>query len=341
MKQLMNTLYITSEECHLKLNNHGIEILKPEGEKLRIPANSIDSIVCFGNTSVTTPLMGYCGKNGISLSFFSEYGKFYGRVETAAHGNILLRSRQFALREQGGEPVSRLVRSFIAGKLGNSRRMLMKAASGIKEGAEEIRKAAEEIAMREKSLWISNDTETLRGLEGSAAASYYSAFSCLLQGENYGFAFNGRHRHPAEDPVNGLLSFLYTLLKNETVSALEAVGLDPYCGFMHSLRPGKPALALDLMEEFRSPLCDRLALSLIHLRQITPADFEPQDGTPMLNDAARKRVLNAWQSRKKEAIFHPGSGEKISIGLLPYAQAQILARTVRGDVNEYTAFGWR
>lgn len=341
MKQLLNTLYLTTEECHLKLNNHGIEIEKPEGEKIRIPADSINSIVCFGNTSITTPLIGYCGEKEISLSFFSAYGKFLGRVEAPVHGSILLRQQQFHMQNQGGERVLQLVREILSAKLGNSRRMLIKIASGMQEHETLIRKAAEEIAARENALKQAADIAAMRGLEGNAASSYFCAFAKALNGNKYGFSFDGRQQHPAADPVNGLLSFLYTLLKNETVSALEAVGLDPYCGFMHSLRPGKPSLALDLMEEFRSSLCDRLALSLIHLKQITPKDFIMEHGLPRLTADARHTVLNAWQKRKREEIQHPLLHEHIPIGLLPFAEAQLLARMIRGETEAYTAFGWR
>ena len=341
MRQLLNTLYVTTSECRLNLSNHGIEINKPDGTKVRVPLVDLESILCFGSTTITTPLMGYCGENGISLAFFTEYGRFMARVEGPTHGSVLLRKAQFRFLEENNQGVIDLCRRIVETKLANSREILLRSARDIGAEGEPLRVSATAIANYRQKVEQAESIDSIRGLEGAAAAAYFRGFSYLIRENETGFRFEGREQHPARDPINGLLSYLYTLLANDAVAAMEAVGLDPQCGFFHSLRPGKPSLALDMMEPFRSPLCDRLALALIHRRQITPDSFTEHDGLPMLTHEARQMVLNAWQSRKRKELLHPELHERIPVGLLIFAQAQLLARFLRGEADEWQPFRWR
>ena len=338
MKQLQNTLYILTPDTYLFLQNETIAVKVGGVEKVRIPSHTISSIYCFGNVTVSTPLIGFCGERGISLVFLSEYGRFYGRVQGPVSGNILLRRRQFAALE---DPVQRtqLVRSILLGKLANSKLFLMRQRRERPGREAEITPAIERLTEAARRVQDCPSVDSMRALEGVAAAAYFSAMPAMLDGSK--FQFSGRNRRPPEDPVNAVLSFLYTLLKNDVQSALEGVGLDPTAGFLHTLRPGRPALALDLMEELRAPLCDRLMLALIHRGQISEKSFDQLTAPVLLSEAGRKAVVAAWQKRKQETITHPFLGEKIPVGLIPHAQAQLLARVLRGEMDEYPPFVWR
>lgn len=338
MKQLLNTLYILTPDTYLFLENETFGVKIGGEEKVRVPAHTITSVYCFGNVTVSTPLIGYCGQRGISLIFLSEYGKFYGRIQGPVQGNILLRRRQFAALDDLVFS-KRLVRSILLGKLVNSREFLLRVRRERKEKEEIFSDSIQKIARIAEELRESSSIDSMRGLEGAAAAVYYAAFSAMLVNEE--MKFGGRNRRPPEDPVNALLSFLYTLLKNDVQSAIEGVGLDPAAGFLHTLRPGRPALALDLMEELRAPLCDRLAVALINRGQITRKHFEQLTPPVLLGENGRKIVLKAWQERKKEQIQHPFLQEKIPIGLIPHAQAMLLARVLRDELDEYPPFHWR
>lgn len=342
MKKLQNTLYIFTEDSYLFVQNEAIVVKVGGTEKIRIPSHTIDNIFCFGNTTVSTPLIAFCGEKGIGLAFFSNYGKFYARISGSVHGNILLRRRQFAELD---DPFfsSRLVRSFLLGKLLNAKELLARSR---REQDNSTRKSAlseVEGRLTELSLQMSDclAVDSLRGLEGVAAAAYFGVFDQMIKSGDAAMHFSGRNRRPPEDPVNAVLSFLYTLLKNDVQSALEGVGLDPAAGFLHTLRPGRPALALDLMEELRAPLCDRLALSLINRGQLTSESFESLSAPVLLTEKARKTIVAAWQARKQETITHPFLQEKIPIGLVAFSQAQLLARVIRGDLDEYPPFHWR
>lgn len=338
MKQLKNTLYILTPGTYLALQNEAIAVKVGGTEKVRVPASTIDSICCFGNITVSTPLIAFCGQRGISLCFFSEYGKFYGRIQGPVHGNILLRRRQFAAMEDYNQR-TRFARSFLLGKLASEKGFLLRMRREHNEEAEDLTLAIDKITGISEQLQAATSVDSMRGLEGAAASAYFAAFPAMLNGQ--ALRFSGRNRRPPEDPVNALLSFLYTLLKNDVQSALEGVGLDPAAGFLHALRPGRPALALDLMEELRAPLCDRLALALIHRRQITERSFEQLTPPVLLSEAGRKTVLTAWQKRKQETIRHPFLEESIPIGMIPHAQAMLLARVIRGELDEYPPFHWR
>lgn len=338
MKHLLNTLYILTEGSYLHLQNETIAVQVGGTEKVRIPAHTIDSIYCFGDVTVSTPLIGFCGQHNITIAFFSPFGRFYGRMQGPVSGNILLRRMQFAAVD---DPVtqSRLVKHILLGKLYNSRQFLLRQSRERPESAESFSEAASRISCCAAELENSISVEEMRGIEGAAAAAYFSVFSHMLAKDT--FSFSGRNRRPPEDPINALLSFVYTLLKNDVQSALEAVGLDPAAGFLHSLRPGRPALALDLMEELRAPLCDRMVVSLVNLGQISKKSFEQTVPPVLLSEQGRKAVITAWQKRKQDMIVHPFLKEKIPIGLIPYTQARLLSRVLRGELDEYPPFAWR
>lgn len=342
MKHLQNTLYITTEDSYLFWENECIAVKIGGVEKVRIPSHTIESILCFGNTTVSTPLIRYCGERGIGLTFLSENGIFYGRMQGPASGNVLLRQRQFI---SSADPVfaTRIAANFLCGKLLNEKNMLLRAARDKKEEntAEKLRKKAAEIAGMAEELQTPASCDSLRGLEGVAAGLYFSCFDDMLRAKDTSLKFDIRSRRPPKNEVNAVLSFVYMLLKNDMQSALEAVGLDPACGYLHTLRPGRPALALDLMEELRAPLCDRLVLALFNRGQLGKKNFICELGEYTIEDKARKLILSSWQARKRESILHPFLKEKIPIGLIPFVQAQLLARVLRGDLDEYPPFIWR
>ena len=340
MRQLKNTLYITTEDSYLFWENECIAVKVGGVEKVRIPAISIESIVCFGNTSVSTPLIRFCGERGIGLTFLSENGRFYGRINGPVSGNVLLRQRQFL---SCSDPLfsARMASHFLCGKLLNEKNMLMRAARETADDEREkrLKDKALEIAGLSKDLKEPLSTAAMRGIEEAAAAAYFSCFDMMLKTKE--MRFEERSRRPPKNEVNAVLSFLYMLLKNDVQSALEAVGLDPACGYLHTLRPGRPALALDIMEELRAPLCDRMALALFNRGQLDKKDFDLELGQCLIEEKARKLLISSWQNRKKETVQHPFIKEKIEIGLIPFVQAQLLARVLRGDLDEYPPFIWR
>ena len=309
-------------------------------EKTRIPAHTIEAIICLCNTSVSTPFIGFCGDNGISLSFHSDNGRFYGRVYGHVSGNVLLRKKQYQLIDSG-ESVE-IVRNMILGKIINSRNVLMRASRNTsEEKAVTLKAQAEKLLEQEKLLASAQNIDSIRGVEGAAASIYFRAFASMLKTSDPEMAFDKRSRRPPENRVNALLSFTYMLLKNDMQSALESVGIDPAAGYLHTLRPGRPSMALDLMEELRSPLCDRFVISLVNLKQITASDFDTEGIEFLLKDKARRKVIQEWQLRKKEIIMHPYLKEKIPIGLIPYCQAMLLALYFKGDLDGYPPFIWR
>lgn len=342
MKPLQNTLYVLTPDSYLFWENGCIGIRVGGEEKVRVPAHTIESILCFGNATVSTPLIRFCGLNGIALSFLSENGQFYGRIHGPASGNVLLRQRQFLLCADPAAS-ARYASGFLCGKLLNSKNLLLRAAreSPDPAAAGRLRTAAAAIADMAESLEPPASLESLRGVEGAAAQLYFACFDEMLRAKDPQLRFEQRSRRPPKNEVNAVLSFAYALLKNDMQAALEAVGLDPACGFLHTLRPGRPALALDLMEELRAPLCDRFVLALFNRGQLRAADFTNEAGQYAIADSARKQILSAWQARKRESIQHPFLKEKIPIGVIPFAQSSLLARTLRGDLDEYPPFVWR
>lgn len=342
MAKLLNTLYVTTEGSYLFCENEAIAV-KIGGEvKVRLPAHTIETVVCFGNTTVSTPLIAFCGERGIGLVFLSKYGRFYGRVSGPVSGNVLLRRRQYKASEDPEFSVS-FIRDLLSCKLINSRNMLLRSSREHPDvkAAEELKAAAAQLGELGEQLRTENCPETLRGIEGVAAGIYFGQFDRMLKTKSDELCFDVRSRHPPQNPVNAVLSFLYVLLASDIQSALETVGLDPAAGFLHAIRPGRPSLALDLMEELRAPLCDRLVLTLFNRGQLTPTDFKYNSGACTMSEEARRLIISSWQSRKKETILHPFLKEQIEIGLISHIQAKLLARVLRGDLDRYPPFVWR
>jgi CRISPR-associated protein Cas1 len=311
-------------------------------EKTRLPVHTLEAIICFGQMTVSTPLIGFLGERGVGLTFLSRSGRFLGRVEGPVRGNVHLRHAQI-LASHNEEIAGRLACSFVQSKVANSRNILLRGARDHtdRKEAEGLRQAASELAGIGAELCPERGVDTLRGLEGAAASIYWRAFDALIRANREHFFFRQRSRRPPLDRMNALLSFGYALLVNDVRSALEAVGLDPATGFLHALRPGRPALALDLMEELRAWHSDRMALSLVNLRRLKGDDFDVSPTGVRLHDAPRKLVIEAWQKRKREEIMHPFIEQSIPVGLVPFVQAQLLARHLRGDLDGYPAFHWK
>ncbi|MCG7961675.1 MAG: type I-C CRISPR-associated endonuclease Cas1c [Candidatus Thiodiazotropha taylori] len=335
MKKLLNTLYVTRQKSYLHKERETI-VIKQEGDKLgQFPAISIANILCFGQVSVSPFLMGYCGKQGIGLAFYSEYGKFLARVQGPQTGNVLLRRAQYRWADSDDRALS-IARLMVAAKIANGRAVLMREIRNHGENSA-LSEAVSRLATSLRRAKQAQSVAAAMGIEGDAASIYFGVFNELLRDSD--FHFNGRVRRPPTDPVNALLSYLYTLITHECSSALQGVGLDPYVGFLHQDRPGRLSLALDLLEEFRAPWADRFVLTLINRKQIQPWDFiNEASGAVRLTDDARKRLLIAWQERKQVEISHPYLQEKVAIGLLPHCQAMLLARHVRGDTEYYPPY---
>lgn len=343
MKQLLNTLYITTPESYLSLDGENVVINKADEVVARVPLHNLNSIVCFCYSGATPALMGACAERGIGLCFLTPHGKFLARIEGKVQGNVLLRTTQYAwaLNTNNYLAISKM---FLTGKIYNAMKSLERTKRDHPMRVDIDLLDASVKQMKDSIVLISKaeSRDQLMGLEGEAAQAYFRAFpQLILKNEEY-FIFKGRNRRPPLDPVNAMLSFAYTLLGNEIAGALETVGLDPSVGFLHTLRPGRYSLALDILEELRAPFADRFVLNMINLGQVTYRDFErKENGAFYLNDNARKNFLAAWQKKKQEIITHPYLKEKIAWGIVPYAQAMLLARYVRGDLDAYPPFLWR
>lgn len=337
MRILLNTLYITTPEAYISKDGENIVVSVNQEERFRIPAINIEGIVTFGYTGASPGVMKLCADKGISLCFLSPKGRFIGRFQGPVHGNVLLRRAQFSLFENEEERLH-LDRLFIAAKIQNYFSILMRSLRDYGENAE-LEFAAKKLRQLKSRAINAETEENLLGIEGKAATEYFHVFDNMIRQQHEAFPFNGRNRRPPKDAVNAMLSFVYTLLCNDVVAALETVGLDPYVGFFHKLRPGRPSLALDLMEELRAYLGDRLVLSLINRRQVNPSGFvhQGENGIAMTDDC-RNTVIKAYQNRKQEQITHPYLNEKVKIGLIPYIQAMLLARFVRKDLDDYPVF---
>lgn len=338
MKKLLNTLYITRPECYLHKERETVVIKQGDNKLGQFPMLALQNILCFGQVSVSPGLMAACLESGVGLSFFTEFGKFQAQVMGMPRGNVLLRRTQYRWADDEEKSVS-VARLMIAAKVGNCRAVLMREQRN--HGASDaLAHAAEKMAALLENIRHARNVPQLMGLEGEAASVYFGVFNSLLR--SHGFEFSGRVRRPPGDPVNALLSFAYVLLASECASALAGVGLDPYVGFLHQDRPGRKSLALDLMEELRAPLADRFVLTLINRGQMKLDDFVTEaSGAVRLKDDARKAFLTAYQERKKESLKHPYLEESIELGLLPHAQALLLARHLRGDMQYYTPFAVR
>ena len=344
MKKLLNTVYVTSEGASLRKDGENLVAEVDGSERARVPFHMMSSVVVFGGIFVSPPLMQALALLGVTIVLLDRAGRFQARIEGPVSGNVLLRRAQYRASEQPDE----IVRSIVSAKLANQRAVLQRALRDY--GAEmatdqraRIGGVVDRLARILRRVAFTNEgVDVLRGAEGEAAQGYFSVFGDLVRSPDPEICFRGRSRRPPLDPVNALLSFLYTLLTNDCRSAAEGVGLDPAVGFLHRDRPGRPSLALDLMEELRPILADRLALSLINRRQLRSRDFETRDGgAVLLSDAGRRTVLTAWQERKKEERRHPFLDEAAPLGLVPHLQAQLLSRHLRGDLDAYPPWFWK
>ncbi len=343
MKKHLNTLYVTTQGSYLSKEGETVTV-KVDGEiRLRIPVHTISGIVCFGNVSCSPFLMGFCAENNVALSFLTEHGRFLARVQGPVSGNVLLRREQY--RKADDPAFSAGVAKFIlTGKIANCRAVLHRAMRDHSDKINEQEMRAAVLRLNHQLDFFNKDysLDFLRGIEGDSAHIYFNVFDDLIVAQKGAFRFDERNRRPPLDNVNCLLSFIYTLLMHDVRSALETVGLDPAVGFLHRDRPGRPGLALDLMEEFRPFIADRLALSLINLQQVQDKGFRKMDsGAVLMNDDTRKTVLVAYQERKQEEIAHPFLGEKVMIGILFHIQALLMARYLRGDLDGYPPFIWK
>ncbi len=340
MKQLLNTLYVTVQGAWLSRQGETVRV-QVEGEtRLRVPIHTLESVVCFGRVLCSPPLLGLCARRGVGVSFLSRNGRFLARIQGPATGNVLLRRAQYRWADDE-ERCASVARNIVAAKIGNCRQILLRALRE-GDGDEALSGAAAELARHQKRLRNSEPLSTVRGREGDAARRYFGVFDRLIKAQKESFAFRGRSRRPPLDNINALLSFLYTLLAHDTASALEATGLDPAVGYLHRDRPGRPGLALDLMEELRPVLADRVALSLVNRLQLSGKSFRrTETGAVLMNDEARKTVLTAYQNRKREEITHRFLNERMAIGLLPHVQSRLLARCIRGDLDGYPPFFWK
>lgn len=343
MKHLLNTLYVTTQSSYLARDGETVLVRQGKETKLRIPIHTLSGIVCFGQVSCSPPLLGLCGSRGVTVSFLSEQGKFLARVHGPVSGNVLLRREQYR-QADSQEKSAGIARFIVAAKISNSRTALLRAAREHEnpEASAALSEVATTLSRSLQALSSDLPLESIRGIEGDAARNYFSVFDHFITAQKDSFYFLERTRRPPMDPMNALLSFLYTLLVHDVSSALEGVGLDPAVGFLHRDRPGRPSLALDLMEELRPMLADRVALNLVNRLQVQGKQFEiTETGAVSMDDDARKEVLMAWQKKKQEEITHPFINEKVKLGLLPYVQALLLARHLRGDLDAYPPFRWR
>lgn len=343
MKKLQNTLYITQPSVYLSLDGDNIVLLKDEEKLGRLPLHNLESIVAFGYTGASPALMGYCAERNISLLFLTMNGRFLARVIGPSKGNVVLRKKQYLLSED--EQLSaRIARNFIIGKIYNHKWMLERMTRDypLRIDVEQFKETSRHLSSILLEVRACEQLDRLRGLEGQAAVSYNKLFDQMILQQKDDFNFHLRSRRPPLDNVNAMLSLAYTLLSHDTAAALEAVGLDAYVGFLHRDRPGRISLALDLMEELRGVFADKFVLSLINKKLFHKEDFlKKENGAVIMTDEARKKFLAAWQNKKQESITHPYLGEKINWGLVPHAQALLLARHLRNDLDEYPPFLWK
>ncbi|MCF8025675.1 MAG: type I-C CRISPR-associated endonuclease Cas1c [Desulfobacteraceae bacterium] len=343
MKKHLNTLYVTTQGAYLAKEGETVAV-KVDGKVcLKVPIHTIGGIVCFGQVSCSPFLMHFCAEQNVGVSFLTENGRFLAKVEGSISGSVLLRRHHYR-KADDPDFSSQMAKLFVIGKIVNSRSVLQRSLRdhAEKDGSEQIRKASDHLKAKLNEMHSNLPLESVRGTEGDAARTYFSVFDHLITSQKDSFAFKARSRRPPLDKINCLLSFLYTLLVHDIRSALEAAGLDPQVGFLHKDRPGRPGLALDIMEEFRPFIADRLALTLVNLNQVRQAGFQKTASNAVLmDDETRKAVLVAYQKRKQDQIVHPFLEEKVSIGLLFHIQAMLLARCLRGDIDAYPPFIWK
>ncbi|MDP3919323.1 MAG: type I-C CRISPR-associated endonuclease Cas1c [Candidatus Omnitrophota bacterium] len=343
MKKHLNTLFVTSQGAYLSKDGETVAVKVENEVRLRLPIHTLGGIVCFGNVLCSPFLLGFCAERDVTVSFLTTYGRFLARVQGPVSGNVLLRREQYR-RADNPEACAEITQSVLTGKLANCRTVLQRAMRdhNDKVDGQALSDVSTRISRHLERLPQESSIDTLRGIEGDSAHMYFGVFNHLITAQKDDFIFEERNRRPPMDSVNCLLSFIYTLTMHDIRSALETVGLDPAVGFLHRDRPGRPGLALDLMEEFRPFFADRLVLSLINLRQVQKNGFIKTDtGAVFMTDETRKEVLLAYQNRKQDEITHPFLGEKITIGMLFHIQAMLFARYLRGDLDGYPPFIWR
>lgn len=343
MRKLLNTLYITSNDYYLSLDGENLVITQSKKEIGRLPLHNLEAVVTCGYAGASPALMEKCAANNISMTFLSITGRFRAKVTGKAYGNILLRRSQYRMSDDK-EAALKIARNFMIGKIYNERSVINRAIRDYSErlDIEQLSRVSEQLKDILQMVKEAGTMEKLRGYEGEAASRYFSQFNQLILQQKEDFSFDVRNRRPPLDKVNALLSFTYSLVTSMCVAALETVGLDPYVGFMHTDRPGRCSLALDLVEELRAPYADRFVLSCINKKMVDSADFEQKEnGAVFLNESGRKKYLSAWQNKKVEKLMHPYLQENIEWGLVPYAQALLLARYIRGDLEGYPPFFWK
>lgn len=343
MRHLLNTLYVLTPENKLSLDNENIVVKNGKQLIARFPIHTIESIFVFTYQGATPSLMGACAERGISISFYSPYGKFLARTIGRERGNVLLRMTHFRIADNK-ELSCKIGRNFILGKIFNQKWVLERATRDHPERVpiDILKSTSKVLSETLTEVKVCNDLDRLQGLEGKAAQMYFECFNHLILQQKEDFFIKTRNRRPPLDRVNALLSFSYSILTRECEAALEGVGLDPYIGFVHRVRPGRVSLALDLVEELRASFADRFVIYCINQRILNSSDFITQEsGAVVLNDEGRKKFFTEWQKRKQEQLTHPFLNEKICWGLVPYVQALLLARTLRGDLEEYPPFFWK
>lgn len=343
MRKLLTTLYITLPDAYLALKGENISVIQDEKSIGRVPLHNLEAICTFGRQGASPALMAACIERDIAITFLTTNGRMRGRVIGPSNGNVTLRKTQYRISDDEKKSAE-ISRHFLVGKLYNSKWMLerMTRDHGLRVDVKKFKKTSDYLTESMNQLMLIDDLERLRGVEGNAASAYFSLMDDMILQQKEEFFFNGRNRRPPLDNVNALLSFIYTLLATDVGAALEAVGLDAYVGFLHRDRPGRMSLALDVMEELRSVIADRFVLSIINKKQIKGSDFvKKESGAVLLTDEARKKVFELWHNRKDEKITHPFLKEKISWGLVPHAQALLLARFIRGDLDAYPPFMWK
>lgn len=341
MKRHLNTLYVVGQGASLRKKGQNVEV-RLEGEvKMRVPAHHLNGIVCFGATSCSTALLGFCGEKGVSVSFLTRSGRFLARSHGFTPGNVLLRREQYRVADDQ-ERTLLLAQHFVFAKIRNCRNLLQRRLRELKEPRVRLTDAAGQLKRCAAGALSARSMDTLRGSEGEAASHYFSVFQDLISEKESEFSFSSRSRRPPRDEVNALLSFVYSLLCHDVRSALEANGLDPAVGFLHRDRPGRPSLALDLMEELRPVVADRVVLTVINRRQVRRQGFRSSPGGAIeMNQDTRNTVLGVYQARKDQEVTHPFLGETMTFGLVPHIQARLLARYLRGDLDGYAPFLWK
>ncbi len=331
-----NTLYVMTQGAYLHREHLTLQVKIEREVRLSVPIHHIDSVAVFGSIMVSPGAMQLCAENGATLTFLSESGRLVARVDAPQSGNVLLRREQFRKADRP-EECARIARCVVAGKLQNARGLLLRGARQAEaQDAAALAAAADGLGVSIRKLESAADVDSIRGYEGEGARLYFGVFNSLMRQQRSEFKITDRNRRPPLDPANALLSFVYALLLHDCVSALAAAGLDPSVGFLHTDRPGRPSLALDLMEEFRPLAADRLVLALINRKEVQPAGFKKREGGAVeMDQATRKAVVSAYQQRKQEEVTHPLLEQKARMGLLPYLQAKLLARHIRGDIPDY------